>query len=68
MPEPGPGPGRWPRRHRVLAQETLLGRFAEPEWTIHAVRPVRSAINVTLDGGCDHRVAVPEEAVHRSHK
>src|SRR5215207_4807726 len=29
------------------------------------MRPLRYAINVTLDGCGDHRVMVPDEAVHR---
>jgi len=29
------------------------------------VRPLRYSINVTLDGCCDHRVMVADEAIHR---
>ena len=29
------------------------------------MRPLRYSINVTLDGCCDHRAALPSEAVHR---
>jgi dihydrofolate reductase len=29
------------------------------------VRPLRYSINVTLDGCCDHRVMLPDEATHR---
>jgi dihydrofolate reductase len=29
------------------------------------VRPLRYSINVTLDGCCDHRAIVPDEALHR---
>lgn len=29
------------------------------------MRPLRYSINVTLDGCCDHRVVVPDEALHR---
>ncbi|HEY4573599.1 MAG TPA: dihydrofolate reductase family protein [Thermoanaerobaculia bacterium] len=29
------------------------------------MRPLRYYINVTLDGCCDHRVGVPDEALHR---
>jgi dihydrofolate reductase len=29
------------------------------------MRPLRYSINVTLDGCCDHRVGVPDEALHR---
>ena len=29
------------------------------------MRPLRYAINVTLDGCCDHRAVVPDEALHR---
>lgn len=31
------------------------------------MRPLRYAINVTLDGCCDHRAVVPTEAMHRHH-
>lgn len=31
------------------------------------MRPLRYAINVTLDGCCDHRVGNPGEALHRHH-
>ncbi|MFE4171860.1 dihydrofolate reductase family protein [Streptomyces sp. NPDC056909] len=31
------------------------------------MRPLRFSINVTLDGCCDHRVIVPDEALHRHH-
>jgi dihydrofolate reductase len=31
------------------------------------VRPLRYAINVTLDGCCDHRGIVPDEELHRHH-
>src|SRR5262245_64353490 len=30
-----------------------------------AMRPLRYAINITLDGCCDHRAIVPDEALHR---
>jgi dihydrofolate reductase len=29
------------------------------------MRPLRYSINVTLDGCCDHRVGIPDEALHR---
>ena len=29
------------------------------------LRPLRYSINVTLDGCCDHRAAIPDEALHR---
>jgi dihydrofolate reductase len=29
------------------------------------VRPLRYSINVTLDGCCDHRAMIPDEALHR---
>lgn len=29
------------------------------------MRPLRYSINVTLDGCCDHRAAIPDEALHR---
>ena len=29
------------------------------------MRPLRYAINITLDGCCDHRAGVPDEALHR---
>ena len=29
------------------------------------MRPLRSSINVTVDGCCDHRAIVPDEALHR---
>ena len=29
------------------------------------MRPLRYSINVTLDGCCDHRVMLPDEALHR---
>ena len=28
------------------------------------MRPLRYAINVTLDGCCDHRVTIPDEELH----
>jgi dihydrofolate reductase len=31
------------------------------------MRPLRYAINVTLDGCCDHRAGVPDEELHRHH-
>ncbi len=31
------------------------------------MRPLRYSINVTLDGCCDHRAMVPDEAMHRHH-
>src|ERR687894_2885996 len=31
----------------------------------YAMRPLRYAINVTLDGCCDHRVGIPDEESHR---
>ncbi|MFE4829538.1 dihydrofolate reductase family protein [Streptomyces sp. NPDC056672] len=31
------------------------------------MRPLRFSINVTLDGCCDHRAIVPDEALHRHH-
>ena len=31
------------------------------------MRPLRYSINVTLDGCCDHRAIVPDEALHRYH-
>jgi dihydrofolate reductase len=31
------------------------------------MRPLRYAINVTLDGCCDHRAIVPDESLHRHH-
>ena len=30
----------------------------------HTMRPLRYSINVTLDGCCDHRAIVPDEALH----
>ena len=29
------------------------------------VRPLRYPFNITLDGCCEHRVTIPEEAWHR---
>ncbi len=31
------------------------------------MRPLRYSINVTLDGCCDHREAIPDEELHRHH-
>jgi dihydrofolate reductase len=31
------------------------------------MRPLRYAINVTLDGCCDHREGIPDEELHRHH-
>jgi dihydrofolate reductase len=31
------------------------------------MRPLRYTINVTLDGCCDHRAGIPDEALHRHH-
>lgn len=31
------------------------------------MRPLRYAINVTLDGCCDHRAIIPDEEMHRHH-
>jgi hypothetical protein len=31
------------------------------------MRPLRYAINITLDGCCDHRAIVPAEELHRHH-
>ena len=31
----------------------------------YAMRPLRYSINVTLDGCCDHRAAIADEALHR---
>lgn len=33
--------------------------------TVHAMRPLRYAINVTLDGCCHHEAGVPDEESHR---
>jgi dihydrofolate reductase len=33
--------------------------------TVHAVRPLRYAINITLDGCCDHRAGLADEESHR---
>ena len=33
--------------------------------TVHAMRPLRYSINVTLDGCCDHREAFADEDLHR---
>jgi dihydrofolate reductase len=30
-----------------------------------AMRPLRYAINITVDGCCDHRAGLPDEALHR---
>lgn len=35
--------------------------------TVHAVRPLRYSINVTLDGCCDHRTVIADEELHRHH-
>jgi dihydrofolate reductase len=32
---------------------------------LNVMRPLRYSINVTLDGCCDHRAAVPDEELHR---
>jgi dihydrofolate reductase len=32
----------------------------------HAMRPLRYSINITLDGCCDHREMLADEAVHRN--
>lgn len=40
---------------------TLLGL------SLPSMRLLRYAINVTLDGCCDHRAVVPTEAMHRHH-
>src|SRR5688500_15399121 len=37
-------------------------RFALQEGVM---RPLRYSINVTLDGCCDHRAVIPDEALHR---
>src|SRR5262245_57277292 len=29
------------------------------------MRPLRYSINITLDGCCDHRAGIPDEALHR---
>jgi len=29
------------------------------------MRPLRYSINITLDGGCDHRAIIPDEDLHR---
>ena len=31
------------------------------------MRPIRNSINVTLDGCCDHRAGIADEALHRHH-
>jgi dihydrofolate reductase len=31
------------------------------------MRPLRYAINITLDGCCDHRAGIPDEEIHRHH-
>lgn len=31
------------------------------------MRPLRYSINITLDGCCDHRAGIPDEALHRHH-
>lgn len=32
---------------------------------LRCVRPLRYSVNVTLDGCCDHRAIIPDEALHR---
>lgn len=31
------------------------------------MRPLRYSINITIDGCCDHRAGIPDEALHRHH-
>jgi dihydrofolate reductase len=33
--------------------------------TVHAMRPLRYSINITLDGCCDHRAGSTDEELHR---
>ena len=33
--------------------------------TVHAMRPLRYSINITLDGCCDHRAGSADEELHR---
>ena len=33
--------------------------------TVHAMRPLRYSINITLDGCCDHQAGSTDEELHR---
>src|SRR3989337_482438 len=41
-----------------------IGRPGDHRYS-YAMRPLRSSINVTLDGCCDHSAIVPDEDLHR---
>src|SRR5260370_40328519 len=34
----------------------------------HVMRPLRYSINVTLDGGCNHRAILPDEELQELHR
>src|SRR5581483_8885755 len=57
-----------PRRHDGLAAADfarLDAAVAIRSEEACAMRPLRYAINITLDGCCDHRAGVPDEELHR---
>src|SRR6478672_5010663 len=43
----------------------LIGLSILRRRTVHAMRPLRYSINVTLDGCVDHRAGSPDEEQHR---
>jgi dihydrofolate reductase len=53
-----------PARSRIETHATEL-HLRQRSCQHQAMRPLRYSINVTLDGCCDHRAVVPDEALHR---
>jgi dihydrofolate reductase len=49
----------------IFSYGTLLAFSILRRRTVHAMRPLRYSINVTLDGCCDHRAGQPDEEQHR---
>ena len=54
-------------RSREEVTESAKGMMEEGtgRWYSQAMRPLRYAINITLDGCCDHRAASTDEELHR---
>jgi dihydrofolate reductase len=54
-------------RSRDEVTESVKGMMEEGTgwWYSQAMRPLRYAINITLDGCCDHRGASTDEELHR---
>jgi hypothetical protein len=48
-----------------ILSRRAVGAKLLTRWEVHAVRPLRYCINVTLDACVDHRAIAPDEEMHR---